>query len=243
MLLSFVGFSQNEELFKEGNDLYNNGEYQEAVEKYLQISENGQHSAALYYNLGNGYYKLNQIAPSIYYYEKALLLKPNDADVKNNLQFAKNMTIDAIEELPQTGIDKIVNNMLGTFSYATWGVLSIAFMILFVLAFLLYYFSSYHTKKRLYFALSILCVIIALTSLGFAYHQYGVAQKNNPAIIFAAETSVMSEPNMGSGEIFQLHEGTKVNVLDQLGEWKKIKLDDGKVGWLPSSELKEIKDF
>src|SRR5690606_40201598 len=86
--------------FEKGNSLYNQGEYQAAIEEYLKISENGEHSSELYYNLGNAYYKLNQIAPSIYYYEKALLLNPDDQDILNNLQYAQNMTVDAIDVMP-----------------------------------------------------------------------------------------------------------------------------------------------
>ncbi|MCM5662085.1 tetratricopeptide repeat protein [Galbibacter mesophilus] len=242
-LFTCLAFGQNEALFEKGNSFYNNGKYQEAIESYLQIAENGEHSAALYYNLGNSYYKLNQIAPSIYYYEKALLLDPDDQDVLNNLQFAKNMTIDAIDVMPQTGIDKLFENFIGRLSYNSWAILAIVGMILFVILFLLYYFAAFSTKKRIYFGLSVLLLIISVASFGFAYQQYDLEQGKRPAIIFSKETSIMSEPNMGSNEVFKLHEGTKVNVLEVLGEWNKIKLADGKIGWLPSSELKEIKDF
>ncbi|EIJ38058.1 tetratricopeptide repeat protein,SH3 domain-containing protein [Galbibacter orientalis DSM 19592] len=243
LLTAYVGVAQNEAVFKQGNDLYNEGKYQKAIEKYLEVSQSGVHSAALYYNLANGYYKLNQIAPSIYYYEKALLLSPNDADIKNNLHFAENMTVDAIDVMPQTGLAKLATNIIFKLSYNTWAILSILFMVLFVVGFLLYYFASYHTRKRIYFALSILFLLFSIASYGFSYYQYGVDNNRKPAIIFAKETSVMSEPNMGSTEVFLLHEGTKVNILETLGGWKKIKLADGKIGWLPDTDLKEIKDF
>src|SRR5690606_27767863 len=102
------------------NRLYNEGKYQEAINNYLKVTEGNDHSAALYYNLANSYYKLNQIAPSIYYYEKALLLAPQDTDIKNNLLYAQNMTIDAIEVLPQTGLSRIFQNMVSKFSYHSW---------------------------------------------------------------------------------------------------------------------------
>ena len=87
-LFGLVAFGQNETLFNQATEAYNEGAYQKAVDNYLEILDNGQHSAELYYNLGNSYYKLNQIAPSIYYYEKALLLRPNDEEIKNNLAYA-----------------------------------------------------------------------------------------------------------------------------------------------------------
>lgn len=245
LLSAFVSLAQQskEVLFDKANSAYNQGEYQTAIEDYLKISESGKHSAELYYNLGNAYYKLNQIAPSIYYYEKALVLKPNDPDIKNNLQFARNMTIDAIDVMPQTGIDRLISTVFGVFSHTAWAIISILFMVLFVLVFLLYYFADYHRKKRLYFVLSFCLLLIALGAVGAAYEQFNLQNNKTLAIIFAKETAVTAEPNMGSAEIFQLHEGTKVNVLDTMGGWKKIRLADGKTGWLPEGELKVIKDF
>ena len=112
--LSF-GFAQNETLFNEATELYNNGEYSAAIENYEEILENGEHSASLYFNLGNCYYKLNSIGPSIYYYEKALLLSPNNEEIKNNLRFAQNMRLDAIEEMPKTELSRIYNSIIGMF--------------------------------------------------------------------------------------------------------------------------------
>ena len=117
LLLVFVSFAnaQNETLFNSGTEAYNKGDYNKAIERYLAIVENGQHSAELYYNLGNSYYKLNQIAPSIYYFEKALLLKPGDPEIKNNLGYAQNMTLDAIETMPETGLSRIYKNVVLSF--------------------------------------------------------------------------------------------------------------------------------
>src|SRR5690554_2797315 len=103
-IFSSVCFAQNTSLFDQGNALYNDGEYEQAILKYETILENGEHSAALYFNLANAHYKLNHIAPSIYYYEKALQLAPNDKEIKNNAAFAKNMTIDAIGTVPEVGL-------------------------------------------------------------------------------------------------------------------------------------------
>ncbi|UOB19220.1 tetratricopeptide repeat protein [Abyssalbus ytuae] len=243
--LSFftVSSQQTDNLFESANQLYNDGKYQEAINNYLKIIENGEHSASLYFNLGNAYYKLNRVAPSIYYYEKALQLSPNDSDITNNLLYAQNMTVDAIEVLPQTGFSKILQGLIGKVSYNTWAITSILCMLLFVITFLVYYFSSYQNKKRLFFIISITSLLFSLLSLIFAFTGYNYVNSKKPAIVFAKETGVNAEPNHRSNEIFVLHEGTKVNVEEEMGEWKKIKLADGKTGWLPSTEIKEIKDF
>ena len=105
--LLFFSFciGQNTELFDKGNDLYNQGRYLEAIESYSDIIKDGKHSSELYYNMGNSYYKLNDIANSIFYYEKALLLNPKSEKIANNLSFAQNMLIDKIEPLPQNQIN------------------------------------------------------------------------------------------------------------------------------------------
>ena len=238
-----LAIAQNNKLFDDANELYNEGKYQEAINNYLKIINSNEHSASVYFNLGNSYYKLNQVAPSIYYYEKALILSPNDSAIKNNLLYAQNMTVDSIEILPQTGFTKLIQNVIDKLSYHTWAILSIIFIFLFVAAFLFYYFSVYQNKKRMFFIISIVSFIISITSFFFAFKQNNFIEKKNPAIVFAKEISVNSEPNNRSEEVFVLHEGTKVNVEEKMGDWEKIKLVDGKIGWVPSSEIKKIKNF
>lgn len=243
LFIGFWGFSQNQSLFELGNKAYNEGAYQDAVKHYQQILNNGEHSAELYYNLGNTYYKLNEIAPSIYFYEKALLLNPSDSDIKNNLVYAKNMTLDAIAILPETGLTKIYKSATSYFSFEEWAYASVVFMSLFVLCYLLYYFLRYATHKRIAFVAGLLCLIIALITIGIAYSKYKIFSSDQPAIVFDKEVIIKSEPNTTSAETFRLHEGTKVFILDQLGEWKKIKIADGKTGWLIEKSIKSLKDF
>ena len=243
LLVSAMVAAQNDRLFEEANTLYNEGRYQEALQQYKKISESGVHSAELYYNMGNTYYKLNNIAPSILYYEKALVLDPDDADVKVNLAYARNMTIDDIQELPRTGIARLFNGVIGKLGYETWTYLSIASMFLFVALFIAYYFAYAQSRKRLLFAGSGIVLIFSLVSLLFAFQLRSVEQAQNPAIVFAEETTVKSEPNLGSDEVFRLHEGTKVFILDSMNDWRKIRLTDGKEGWLPGNELRVVKDF
>jgi tetratricopeptide (TPR) repeat protein len=242
-LLTGLIFAQNETRFEQGNKLYNEGNYEEAIVKYESILNNGKHSAELYFNLGNAHYKLNHIAPSIYNYEKALLLKPNDQEIKNNIGFARNMTIDAIETIPEVGFSKFVKNASKTMSFEQWGISAIALVVLFVVLFLTYYFAYSSGRKRLAFIGSMVTLILSFIALAFAYHNYGLMETNRPAIVFAEETQVKSEPNLRSNEAFVLHEGTKVQVLDTLNNWKKIKLADGKTGWIPQDDIKLLNNF
>lgn len=239
-LFSSISIAQNETLFEQGNALYNDGNYTQAVEKYQAILENGKHSAELYFNLGNTYYKLNRIAPSIYYYEKALQLAPDDKEILNNIAFARNMTIDVIDTIPEVGFSKFVNNLTNMMSFDVWSKLAIGFVILFVILFLSYYFSQTSLKKRIAFVVSSTSIIFACISLVFAYHNYNLKKIDKPAIVFAKESQIKSEPNLRSSEAFKLHEGTKVQILDTVNNWKKIKLADGKTGWIVNDDIKAL---
>ncbi|WP_247656534.1 tetratricopeptide repeat protein [Maribacter sp. MMG018] len=243
LLFMFIASAQNEKLFDQATEAYNNGDYEKAIELYNSILGNGQHSAALYYNLGNAYYKLNHIAESIYYYEKSLLLNPSDEEVKTNLGFAQNMTLDAIDTLPQTGLARIYKNVTTILTFDQWAYISIICMVLFVLLYIAFYYFKYSTKKRWAFIGSLIALFLCIISIAFAAIGKRDFNLDNPAIIFAEEIAVNTEPNNTSETIFTLHSGTKVNVLETLNNWKKIRLSDGKTGWVPQTELKLLKDF
>lgn len=240
---SLFGFAQNDEIFSEANTLYNDGKFAEAIDKYESILGSKEHSAELYYNLGNANYKLNNIAPSIYYFEKALLLDPNDEDIKNNLAFAQNMTIDAIDKVPDVGFSRIINNVVNTFNTDTWAKIAIGGVLLFVIIFLAYHFSYSSSKKRIAFVTSIVSLFVGCISIIMAFQKEGLNKKDNPAIIFAQESRVKSDPNPTSEEVFRLHEGTKVQVIRAYEDWNEIKLSDNSTGWIPAKDIKLLKTF
>ncbi|ALJ05719.1 ion channel protein [Pseudalgibacter alginicilyticus] len=240
LLFCSVLNAQNDVIFEKANTLYNEGKYAEAIDTYKNILDTKHHSAALYFNLANAHYKLNNIAPSIYYYEKALQLEPNDQDIKNNLAFANNMTIDAIDTVPEAGLKRLLNKTTNIMSFDTWAIMAIVSVFCSVILFLMYYFAYSTLKKRLSFIGSFVFLAWMLISLSFAFHNYNLVQKDKPAIIFANESKVKSEPNTRSEESFRLHEGTKVQVLETVDDWKKIKLADGKTGWIETKDIKAL---
>lgn len=245
ILLLFFGSlsAQNEKVFEQANALYNEGKFAEALDRYNVILDTDKHSAELYFNVANAHYKLNHIAPSVYYYEKALALKPNDKDIKNNLAFANNMRIDAIDNLPEVGLKRVVKTATNSLTFDGWAKLSVVLVVLFVLFYLMYYFTFKTGKKRFYFVSSTLSIILAFVALVFTSYSYSLHKNNKPAIVFAQESQVKSEPNLRSDEAFVLHEGTKVQVLDTLNNWNKIKLSDGKIGWIKNEDIKLLNIF
>jgi tetratricopeptide (TPR) repeat protein len=240
LLISQFFFAQNS--FEKGNALYQKGQYQQAAQEYENIlKEDKQESAELYFNLANCYYKLNKVAPSIYNYEKALVLKPHDPETLNNLKFAKKLTIDEIKEVPKVGFAKLVQNFTGIFDYNTWAKISVGIAFAFLLTFIGYYFSQLTLSKRLYF----IGMFVLLVALGLSVSA-GMSEKSHydndrPAIVFAELSEVRSEPQKAGVAIFLLHEGAKVYVKETLGKWKKIELTDGTEGWIDATTIKEVK--
>ncbi len=235
--------AQNDTVFNEGNTLYNQGKYAEAIKKYEALLDKNEHAVALYFNLANAHYKLNNIAPSVYYFEKAKLLSTDDKDIENNLVFAQNMTVDAIDTLPEVGFSRIFKNIVNTFSSDSWAKLAISGILVFVLFFLLYHFTSATSQKRVAFVISVLGFLVAVFSLVIAFQKNNLEIKNNPAIVFAQESRVKADPNNTSEEVFRLHEGTKVQVLESYENWCKIEIADKTTGWIPSEDVKLLKFF
>ncbi len=236
----FVAQTSTKILFDNANLLYKEGKFEEAIKIYQEIEAKDSISSTLYYNLGNSYYKLNKVASTIYNYEKALLLDPLNKDAANNLEFAKRMTIDNIEELPKTFLQRLEINYLQKLSYNQWAMLTIVFSFLAATLFLFFYFSTISNKKRIYFLTSILSFLLLIISMFTTYHQYQKAINTKYAIVFSAKTSVNNAPTLNSDVVFELHEGTKISVLDALDNWKKIKLADGKIGWISSDDIKML---
>ena len=241
ILFTITTFSQEANtLFVEGNKLYKTEQYSEAIKTYLQIEKLNKQSVDLYYNLANAYYKTNQVAPAIYYYEKALQLAPNNKDVLLNLDFANRMTIDNIEALPTTLFQKLSKNYIQKLNYNSWAYTAIFFAFLFAFLFLIYHFSDSSGKKRMYFITGTFSFIFVLLSLLAAFHTYEVNSFKKEAILFVQQTEVKNAPSLSSDVVFELHEGAKVTILESKDNWKKIKIANGQIGWIISSESWEL---
>jgi tetratricopeptide (TPR) repeat protein len=232
--------AQDATLFNQGKENYKTEQYNQAIQNWKKILDNGNHSAALYFNIANAHYKLNEVGPSIYYYEKALQLAPNEAEIKTNLSFAENAKIDAIEPLPKTVFSKWYNTIATVLSFDGWAALAIVFSSFFVIFFLAYYFALEEQKKRFFFTTSMLSVFLFVAAFTMAYLTYQDVSKDRPAIVFAEEIDVKTAPKLNSETAFVLHEGTKVQILNTDGDWLLIRIANGKNGWIPASDLKKL---
>lgn len=232
-------FAQN--YFEKGNEFYKKEQFKEAIESYELALKGDRHSAELYFNLANSYYKINAVAPSIYNYEKALLISPNDPEILNNLKFAKNRLIDEIKETPQVGFGKLLHGFTSNFHFETWGYIAVTLAVLMVLFFVGYYFSAFAKTKRLYFYGFTIVLLLMICSVSAGLYEKSIFINERPAIIFSEEINLQSEPKYVANVVVKLHEGTKVQIVEVLDDWRKVILLDGTLGWLPSNAIKEIK--
>ena len=235
-----TGLQEVDSLFESANKHYQQEAYGKALTLYKEIEAADYGSWGLYYNMANIYYRMNEIAPSIYYYEKALKLNPGNRDIRFNLDFAQQMSLDNIEPLPRNLGERFMDAVVLRLTYETWAKIAVVLAFLFALLFLMYHFSYSTGKKRFYFISSIVTVVLVTTFVFFAFRNQLYVKNNIEAIIFAAEAEVMNAPTTSSETYFELHEGTKVRVLETLDNWKKIRIADGKIGWIDEKHLKEI---
>ena len=207
------------------------------MEKYQEISEQGYESTALYYNMGNAYFKSNQLAKAILYYERALQISPYDDDVKQNLKIAKEGTIDRFETVPHPLVRTAYVSILTALTPDNWAIVSVVCVLLLLAGTFMYLFTSF---RRPGFVLGVAALLLGVLSISFAFGHQSYLQQNRPAVITATSSYVKSGPSDKAEDVFILHEGTSAVVTEDYEGWKKIKLPDGKVGWIESRDLVEV---
>jgi len=222
----------NQYLFDQANQLYQQEKYQEAISRYQEILQNGYESWQLYYNLGNAYYKTGQIGRAILNYERARKLNPKNEDVQFNLQIANLSVVDKIVMPPQL----FITTWIATVKHL-WGIETLTFLMIgfYLLVMILVVVKILTRKVRLHRLLNIVLVpaIILLvfftTIFAIRVHEQNTLRY---AIVLVNKVDVLSSPEESGTELFSLHEGVKFKVEEQRGEWAKIRLADGKVGWV-----------
>lgn len=224
----------------EGNNNYSKGEYKKAIEHYELVLKTNIESPEIYFNLGNAYYKTGQIAPSILNYERAQLLSPNDDDIKYNLQMAQQHVLDKLEILPEFFLNRWFRGIQNSFSADAWSWISIALFIITLILAGLYLFSNKPVLRKIGFFFGGIAIVLCITTWGFASSKTQLLIKRNTAIVFTPSVTIKGSPDKSGTELFLLHEGTKVNIIDSLGDWRNIQLSDGNQGWLKKEDIEVI---
>ncbi|MBQ0086810.1 MAG: BatD family protein [Bacteroidales bacterium] len=228
------------EIWNQANEAYAAGNWQQALDAYSEIEEAGYESADLCFNMGNAYFKMGDNAHAILYYEKALKLDPGHSDATNNLAVANQFTLDKIEAVPEFILASKVRNVGYIFSADGWAFLSLGLVALCALLLLVFKMAHIGRTRKTAFILAAVALLFAITSFIFSISLKNSAVEAECAIVVTPVSSVKSSPSNGGNAIFVLHEGTKVKLLDQVGEWTRIEIADGRQGWLSTSTLENI---
>lgn len=224
----------------EGDSAYIRNDFASAIQIYESLLRKGE-SADVYYNLGNSYYKINEIAKAILNYEKALLLQPGNGDIRANLEIARGKTVDKVEVVPEiffvTWTKALINSM-SVDSWAIWGIVS---FLLLIVSLYFFIFSKQVVLKKVGFITGIIFLIVVVMANVFASKQKEELLNRDTAIIMSPSVTVRSTPSENGTSLFILHEGHKVNIKDDsMKDWKEIRLEDGKVGWVPVGSIEII---
>jgi tetratricopeptide (TPR) repeat protein len=240
IFMSALSIFADNNKFTKANELYSKGKYEEAKTYYEELINNGHTTADIYYNLGNTYFKLDKIADAILYYERAKKIAPGDEDIEFNLRIANLKIVDKINNVPQLFFIEWYESIHGWFSSGTWSVFIIIFSWLSFISLAGYFIIWNINLRKVSFFATIISFIIMIACIIFSLEQYNVEQSKEEAIIFSPSVYIKSSPDKGSTDLFILHEGTKVKILDEVGDWKKIKIADGNIGWLPTKTIEII---
>ena len=232
-------FAQEErtEKFKKGVEYYTESDYQAALDEWLDIYNTGYRSAELNYNIGNAYFKLSNVPGAILFFERARLLKPGDSNINYNLQIAKTLVIDKFEEIPELFFVKWYDFLALMLTTNTWAVISIVTFVLFLILLSVYIYSTGYRTKVIGFWTAMLALLISVSSLTFTVRNRNLVYNSREAVIFAPSVNGKSSPDNSGTDLFVLHEGSRVTIEDNVGEWFEIKLSDGNKGWVPSTSL------
>ncbi len=228
------------EKFINGVEYYKAANFREALDTWLDIYNTGYRSASLNYNIGNAYFKLDNIPGAILFYERARLLKPGNSNIEYNLQIARSMVVDKFEEIPSLFFVRWFDFLSLLLTTNKWAIISLVTFILFLISLSVYLYSSAYRIKVTGFWIALALMVISVFALSFTVRNRTLVYKSRSAVIFSPSVNGKSSPDESGTDLFILHEGSKVTIEDEVGQWYEIRLSDGNKGWVPSDCLSII---
>lgn len=229
-----------EQLYQQANLLYQQGNVEQSKQLYESILQTGLVSGELYYNLGNAYYKTGNIAKAILNYERALRLMPQDDDLRHNLQLANLMITDRIDPLPRLFIWDMWDDMKNTLSLRSAAALTYLMYLLITGSLAVVVLARTYTLRKVALIGTAVSGLLLAGSLTITIGKYSDLHRIDEVIVMAPVATVKNSPDAKSSDAFVLHSGIKVKVTDHVGEWMKVRLVDGKVGWLEEGQAEII---
>ncbi|MFN7117990.1 MAG: tetratricopeptide repeat protein [Saprospiraceae bacterium] len=222
------------------NAAYQQNDFAGAIQQYEALLQKGYHSEALYYNLGNSYYRTNNLGKAVLNYERALLLDPNDTDIQHNLSLVRDRLPDEIDALPTFFLARWWNGLSGWLSAQYWSIMTIGLVWLSVAGLTLWLLGSARRYKKIGFIAGLSLLVLSLLTFALAGSRNQTIANSNRAVVQAKEIVLRSAPDEASKAVFTLHAGTTIQLLDQIGKWHKVVLQNGEQGWLPDASFEQI---
>ncbi|MDY0015032.1 MAG: tetratricopeptide repeat protein [Bacteroidales bacterium] len=240
ILQDFTAQSQVDTIFDKANKAYMQKDYPTAIHLYTDIISAGNVSADVYYNLGNAYFKNSQLSQAILWYERALRIDPSNEDIIYNIVFANSRITDEMETMPDFFLKRWFKSMYSSLSSMAWAVTSLVLCVcLFI--FLVVLLLSASAKRRIFlFFASVLLFLLLAMSITFAYLQHKQSLRDDEAIIMRMSVAVKSMPDKAGTDLFTVHEGLKVRLLDKVGNWIEVVFPNGHKGWIEETAVEII---
>lgn len=240
MILMLMPLSANAITKQNADDEYAKGNYQQAIKDYQEILKTGV-SSEIYYNLGNAYYRTDNITQALLAYERALQLSPGDNDIRFNLQYARSKTIDKITPETEMFFVTWYNSLVNFTSVDRWANTAIVSIVMALLLILVFLFApQMWARKSGFYGSAVFLLLFAFANL-FAFQQKHELETKQGAIVIAPTVNVKKTPAVSGTDVFVIHEGTRVDITDRgMKQWRGIKLADGREGWLKTSQIEEI---
>ena len=239
-LFSFVKAGENNVLLDSAGAAYSKGEYTKAAKFYETVLSSGQEAPEVYFNLGNAYYKSNNIALAILNYERAVKLEPDNEDFNFNLKLANQRIEDKIDEAPQMFLTQWKNAIVSLMTEKGWSQLCIALVFFSLALFALFIAAQQRALKQLGFFGGVVLAILCVSTFFIAKHKYNLTINGKEAVITAPSITVTGSPSEKGTKLFIIHEGTKVKVTQEDTDWVEIKIANGNTGWIKGSQLERI---
>ena len=222
------------------NDAFLSKKYAQAVEIYKELLVDGYASAALHYNLGNSHYRLGRLAPAVLHYERALLYRPHDRDIRHNLSVVRAQLPDELDVLPEFFLQRWWRGLALTLSAAWWSILGLILLWGGVSGLIAWLLAGERRWKVRGFVVGLSFLVLCTLPFALAASRVKIQENSGLAILMVPEMVLRSAPDAASAEVLTVHEGLKVELLDQIADWYKVRLQNGEEGWLPQGVLEEI---
>ena len=232
--------ASTDEQWNAANAAYNAGDFEKAATIYEQILAQNLHSAALYYNLANAYFKQGELGKALLNYNRASRIAPSDEDIRHNQEYAEKMTKDSIEKIPEFFLVTWLRAARGALSCTAWTVLSLAMLAVALAMTLVYLLAQRMSLRKVGFYTMACAVVLFIASSAFALSERNMLINRSEAIVMSSAASVKSSPDRSATELFVLHEGTKVTIGESTDGWAEVRIADGRKGWIEDKRIERI---